>query len=113
MAQRVKAKRLWAASRKGDARAVAAMLGDERFSVDVNCAMDDGRTPLYIASDKGHSEVVSMLLAMQGVNVNQGMDDSCTPLFAASQGGHTEVVSMLLAKQGLSLIHISEPTRPY
>ena len=40
MAQRVKAKRLWAASRKGDARAVAAMLGDERFSVDVNCAMD-------------------------------------------------------------------------
>ena len=40
MAQLVKAKRLWAASRKGDARAVAAMLGDKRFSVDVNCAMD-------------------------------------------------------------------------
>ena len=51
MAQLVKAKRLWAASRKGDARAVAAMLGDEGISVDVNRAMDDGRTPLYIASD--------------------------------------------------------------
>ena len=43
MAQLVKAKRLWAASRKGDARAVAAMLGDKRFSVDVNCAIQYGQ----------------------------------------------------------------------
>ncbi len=71
MAQLLQAKRLLAASREGDARAVAAMLGDERVSVDVNWAMDDGVTPLIIASQEGHSEVVSILLAKQGVGVNQ------------------------------------------
>ena len=32
---------------------------------------NNGVTPLFIASQKGHAEVVSMLLAKQGVNVNQ------------------------------------------
>ena len=59
--------------RKGDARAVAAMLGDERFSVDVNTAMDDGNTPLFIASQEGHSEVVSMLLAPGAGQAGQGV----------------------------------------
>ena len=31
--------------------------------VDVNQAIDSGFTPLCIASQKGHSEVVSMLMA--------------------------------------------------
>ena len=71
--------------------------------IDVNQAMNDGRTPLFMASWKGHSEVVSMLLAKQGVDVNQAMNDGCTPLFIASQEGHSEVVSMLLAKQCINV----------
>ena len=67
----------------------------------MNQASDNGTTPLYIASEKGHAEVVSILLAKQGVNVNQTMNDGATPLYAASLQGHTEVVSMLLAKQGV------------
>ena len=100
MAQRVKAKRLWAASRKGDARAVAAMLGDERLSVDVNTAMDDGRTPLYAASQQGHSEVVSMLLAKPGVDVNKAWDGNgqgqVTPLRTAINRSHAEVAKLLV-----------------
>ena len=66
----------------------------------MNQAADDGATPL----SEGHCEVVSMLLAKEGVDVNQAMDDGFTPLYIASQNGHCEVVSMLLAKEGDDLI---------
>ena len=58
--------------------------------------------------ERGHAEVVSMLLAKQGVDVNQADDDGCTPLYIASQEGHAEVVSMLLAKQGVNVNQATE-----
>jgi len=64
-----------------------------------------GRTPLYMASQNGHSEVVSMLLAKEGVDVNQADNGGFTPLYIASENGHAEVVSMLLAKQG---VHVNQ-----
>jgi len=71
--------------------------------VKVNHTDEDGCTPLYIASQEGHAEVVSMLLAKQGVKVNQAKNDGATPLFLASLKGHTEVVSMLLATEGIDV----------
>jgi len=71
--------------------------------VDVNQAVNDGATPLFVASQKGHTAVVSMLLGKQGVDVNQAMDGGTTPLLTASWHGHTAVVSMLLAKQGVKV----------
>ena len=48
-------------------------------------------TPLYGASQKGHCEVVSMLLAKEGVDVNQAMDRWCKSkghfVDAAGKGG--------------------------
>ena len=52
---------------------------------------------LFDASQNGHAEVVSMLLAKEGVDVNQTKNRGVTPLLIASQNGHAEVVSMLLA----------------
>jgi ankyrin repeat protein len=60
---------LWQASHDGDARAVDALLADERLGLDVNQAEEHGVTPLLIASEEGHAEVVSMLLAKQGVDI--------------------------------------------
>ena len=50
-------------------------------------AKDTGTTPLFIASE-GHCEVVSMLLAKEGVDVNQAMDNGVTP--AACESGRPQ-----------------------
>ena len=72
---------LWSASERGDARAVAALLDGDCTSDALNHTGEWGATPLSVASERGHSEVVSMLLAKQGVNVSQAADnDGCTPL---------------------------------
>ena len=64
--------------------------------VDVNQAMNNGCTPLYVASAEGHSEVVSMLLAKRGVDVNQSADDGDTPLYIAINRSHAEVAKLLV-----------------
>ncbi len=48
--------------------------------VDVNKACDDGRTPIFIASQCGHVDIMSLLLRY-GAKVNKAMDGGVTPLF--------------------------------
>ena len=47
-----------------------------------------GVTPVYIASQEGHSNVVSLLIRKQQVQ-------STSPLMIACQNGHFEVVQLL------------------
>jgi ankyrin repeat protein len=57
----------------------------------------DQTTPLYMAADKGHDNIVRMLLARPDLNINQGsMDTDFTALFAAADNGRERVVAMLL-----------------
>ena len=57
-----------------------------------------GRTPLSIAADQGHEEVVKLLLARNDVEVDSMDGDSCTPLSNAADQGHEEVVKLLLTR---------------
>jgi ankyrin repeat protein len=84
---------LFAAVRKGDAAAVRALLDK---GVDVNTKFRYDATALSYASDRGHLEVVKLLLERKAeVNVKDTFY-SATPLIWAAQKGHTEIVRVLL-----------------
>ena len=86
--------RLSVGAKTGNLNMVKQALNDGAV---VDAAMNDGRTPLYIASENGHLEVVRELLA-RGAAVNAADDWGYTALGAASQEGHLEVVRELLAR---------------
>ena len=72
-----------------------ALLG--KMNVDVNKANFDGRTPLFAASQTGHSTQVVKVLLDAGADVNKPHKKwGQTPIFCASQNGHFEVVRALL-----------------
>ena len=93
---------LWQASYDGDARAVEALLADERLGVDQNYAGTFGATPLFMASQEGHTEVVSMLLATKDIDVNKAWkkneNELVTPLRAAIDYSHTEIAKLLVIR---------------
>ena len=56
--------------------------------------MADGRTPLFIAAEKGHEKCVQLLLGA-GAVVNKAANDGYTPLIIAAQMGHQKCVQLL------------------
>jgi ankyrin repeat protein len=84
---------LFEAARRGDAAAVKALLDK---GVDVNTKFRYGATALSYASDKGHVEVVKLLLERKAnVNVKDTFYGA-TPIIWAAQKGHAKVVEALL-----------------
>ena len=61
---------------------------------DINKAMNDGFTPLLMASLKGHVEVVGVLVE-NGADINKANNDGYTPLIIAEALGHSEIVALL------------------
>ena len=64
---------------------------------DANVKNTYDATPLYMASENGHSEVVKLLLAAGAdVNIAENIFGT-TPLIAAVTDGHAEIVKLLIA----------------
>jgi hypothetical protein len=84
---------LFNAARSGDAAAVKSLLDR---GVDVNTKFRYGATALSYASDKGHVEVVKLLIARKAdVNVKDTFYGA-TPIIWAAQKGHAKIVEALL-----------------
>ena len=60
--------------------------------VGVKQAENSGITPLWIASQNGHVDVVKALLKENGIGVTQAYNMGFTPLWRASQHVHVNVV---------------------
>ncbi|ETV74569.1 serine/threonine protein kinase [Aphanomyces astaci] len=64
----------------------------------------DGTTPLYIACQNGHAEIVQLVLLHPTVLVNHRTNDQLmTPLYVACEKGHVEVVRRLLLHATLDI----------
>ena len=89
----VQAVQLHNAASAGDLEQVSQLIAE---GVDVNARIDDGWTPLIIASQFGHEEIVRLLLA-NGADVNAKPDNGQTALIVASVHGLVEIADLLLA----------------
>lgn len=93
-------KELIIAAECGDIEKVKSLL---KQGADVNFVDDYGNTPLIIASQKGRSKVVQLLLTKKEINVNLADKNGLTPIIIASCLGNLEVVRLLLAKKEIDV----------
>ena len=77
---------------------VATRQSPDKFSDCSSTSESNRRTPWFvIASQKGHVEVVRLLLAHPDVEANRTSTDGRSALCFASQSGHGAIVSLLVA----------------
>jgi len=86
---------LHVSSLEGRLEDVLSVLRDNP-GLDVNWVDDTKRTPLHMASMKGHVKIAKVLLAHPNVNVNLLTTGGCTPLTLGCMNGHMSVVRTLL-----------------
>ena len=82
-----------AACKNGDCETVKLLIG--KNGVDINKEDDFQETPLYIACENGHLEVVKLLIK-NGADINKADENQATPLYIVCQNGHLGVVKLLL-----------------
>lgn len=63
----------------------------------VDSADEAGRTPLFLAAEQGHEDVVKKLIRMHKANPNLATESGWTPLRAATKRRHHGVVNILRA----------------
>ena len=92
-----KQSRLWLAAAAGNMDALIDNLHASYGGVALLDLQDDqGCSPLLIACQEGHLEVVHTLLSA-GANADLQDHFGVTPLFSTSQAGHVEVVRAILS----------------
>ena len=69
----------------------------------INAKDAEDDTLLLLAAEKGHIEVVNLLLSQPGIEINAVDKIGWTPLLLAAIEGHTEVVQLLLAQPGIKV----------
>ena len=78
-----------------------------RDGIDINQAKKNGVTPLYIACQNGHLDVVNALLSTDGIDINQAETQYGSPLIAACYFGRANIAELLLGYPGPSSCNVS------
>ena len=87
---------LWAASENNHFEVMELLLNPPTLiGADPNLPKSDGSTPLWVASAKGNTQCMQLLI-IYGADVNLCTKQGATPLFVAAQNGRKEAVDMLL-----------------
>jgi ankyrin repeat protein len=97
---------IYEAAKAGDVRDVRRHL---RKGAPIETKREGGKTALHIASSKGYSEVVDILIKA-GANIEAEDDSSNSPMAYAVQNGHYNVVEFLInggAKTDHGLLYAS------
>ena len=76
----------------------------------MNLTDEYGRTPAFIASQKGHTEALKLLIEA-GADVNLADKDGTTPAYIASQKGHTEAQAADRRRGGRQPDYQKNPSR--
>ena len=67
---------------------------------DLNSIDIDGQTPLYLAAENNHEDLVRLLLMQRGIDVNKGIESGemagSSPLFVAAHLNLTKIVRLLI-----------------
>ncbi|CAE7667629.1 unnamed protein product [Symbiodinium pilosum] len=88
---------------KGHLQIVKILL-EARASIE-EAASSSGKTPLSLAAERGHKEVVEELLAKQA-RLDQTNTDGSTPLHAAAHQCEVEIVAHLLSRK--SIVNVAD-----
>ncbi|XP_071111894.1 serine/threonine-protein phosphatase 6 regulatory ankyrin repeat subunit A-like [Haliotis cracherodii] len=84
------------ACKKGDLDRLTCILSESL--VNLNIRGQYGRTPLMMAAEKGHRQVIDLLVT-QGADVSLVNDDRNDILHVACLGGHVDLVKYVLSKK--------------
>lgn len=71
--------------------------------VTVNAQDQSGLTALILAAQKGHENVVKLLLQLPGININAQNRYGCTALIWAIREGYENIVKLLLQAPGINI----------
>lgn len=86
----------------GHASIVSALLDKARDKIDVNQATEAGATPIMMAADRGHDDIVMQLLNHPGIDCNKVWTrydgKQFTPLARAKEAGHDAVIKLIQEK---------------
>ena len=67
----------------------------------------DGGSPLILAAEKGHFEVVKLLIEKERILVNQVDNNGYSALMVATRCGHLEVVKLLIEKEEIMMNQVN------